>query len=525
MITFDFFSIDEQYTSAAEIRQLVEKNVNGFEFQTKIFRARHYSDQAQDLLEAAFVGQQLSKVAKRISLQQDVKYMFDTIIHFVFEPIDCEALSQLLYNYGQLTSGKNEELGKEFISELSQYRDDLETIDHAFPELVEDYYTSFIYGEYYEYDPIDCSEFFDGEFSKFPERSFGFFKSAFSKKIGHDFYSSMNSMIVSNHSDLNLILKEYSGLENLQLVKAEYFAIGNVAYLISDGLIVHFPFDSFIQAKECAWSVIEPKDEIYSDRGQWANGLMSYNRSFAELNELENARGYPEDLSEMILSGELGENSIMRKPPVMSFYLSAYGNFLMAKDSGYSYFFFNTDELTSTELIMLGNRLSTLFRTTAALAGILVEIKCPWEKLNDELFEDLCFDVIYYNPKFDNSTIRKMGKTRSRDGGRDIEVYTHSRPGHPAIKYIFQCKYQSTGSSLSAAKVQNISDTVTQYNAKGYGVMTNVVIDATLYDRLDGISRALNIETEDYSVYKLERILALYPQVKERYFGNNAQVN
>ncbi|HEY4195844.1 MAG TPA: hypothetical protein VGM63_09940, partial [Mucilaginibacter sp.] len=480
MTTFDFFGIDKQYNSAAEIRQLIEKNMDGFGFKTKIFRARHYSDQAHDILEAAFVGQQLSKFAKRISLSQDIKYMFDTIVDFVFEPNDCEALSQLIYNYGQMTSGKNKELGEKFVEELSRYRDDLETIDHAFPELVEDYYTSFIYGEYYEYDPVDCSEFFDGEFFKFPERSFGFFKSAFSKKIGQDFYSSMNSMIISNSSDLDLILKEYSGLENLHLVKAEYFAVGNVAYLISDGLIVHFPFDSFIQAKECAWSTIEPKDEIYADKGQWANGLMSYNRSFAELDELENARGYPEDLSEKIISGELGTDAIMRKPPVMSFYLSAYGNFLMAKDSGYSYFFFSTDELTPNELIMLGNKLSTLFRTTAGLAGILVEIKCPWELLNDALFEDLCFDIIYYNPKFDNSTIRKMGKTKSRDGGRDIEVHTHARPGHPSVKYIFQCKYQTTGTSLSAAKVQNISDTVTQYNAKGYGVMTNVVIDATL---------------------------------------------
>jgi len=131
----------------------------------------------------------------------------------------------------------------------------------------------------------------------------------------------------------------------------------------------------------------------------------------------------------------------------------------------------------------------------------------------------VCFDVIYHNPKFDNSTIRKMGKTRSRDGGRDIVVHTHSRPGKTAKKYIFQCKYQQSGTSLPGSKVQDISDTIIQYGAAGYGIMTNVVIDSTLYDKLDGISKTLTVQVEDYSVYKLERILACYPQIKRRHFS------
>lgn len=122
--------------------------------------------------------------------------------------------------------------------------------------------------------------------------------------------------------------------------------------------------------------------------------------------------------------------------------------------------------------------------------------------------------------KFDNTTIRKMGKSRSRDGGRDIIVYTQARLGYQKEKYIFQCKYLRPGGSLTAKKVTDISDTIEQYNAQGYGIMTSVVIDATLYDKLDAIATKKQIRSEEYSVYELERILARQPALRERHFND-----
>lgn len=517
MITFDFYKINEIYSSAEDIKVALEGNPEGFIFKVVIHSARHYSDLAQDCLEAAFIGQQLAEFCQRLSVTKNSEYGHDSIVEFVFKPLNTAPLSQLIYSYG-LVSSDNQEAASDFMDKFITYRDSLEESDHSFPELVDDYYANYINGEYYEYDPVDNEDFFKREFSQFPERSFGFVKSAYSKKINQDFYTSLDCIIIPPTSDLDLVLKEYSGIENISLRKAEFFAMGNITYLISDGYIVHFPFDAFIKAKSCAWEALEPAEEIYSARGSWSYGLLSFDRVRAGFNEQENLRGYPEDRAETLLNNAVAGSNFLAAPPVVCFYLSSYGDHILVKDSRYSYFFFGTDKLKIEELGFLGNRLSVLFSTTAHLAGIHIEIKCPWEQLNDESFEELCFDVIYHNPGFNNDTIRKMGKARSRDGGRDIEVFTHSRPGRPAEKYIFQCKYLQPGSSLTGSKVLDISDVITQHGASGYGIMTNVVIDATLYDKLDGINRTLKIDTKDYSVYKLERILASYPQIKQRHF-------
>lgn len=527
MLVIEFGKILETYSSAEEIKRDLSANPGNFIFITKIAMARHYSDLAFECLEAAFIGQQLAKFAAPVGVKKKPGTQYDTVIEFEFSAPDSGALSQLIFNYGRARAEEDDEEYHAYMGDFLEYREQLDKIKHAFPELVDDYYVNYVNGEYYEHDPVDNEDFFKAEFQQFPERKFGFTKSAFSNTINQEFYASTQSVIIPASSDFNLILKEYAGIENIEFVKADFFALGNITYLMANGFIIHFPFDAFIKAKHCAGEALALKDEPSIQEGGWMDGFLSFNRSLSQYNEKENQKGYPDDLSEELISAERtsvlspGEYDLTAFPEVMCFYISAYGEQILVKDGAYSYFFFGTDKLTMKELGFLGNRLSVLFNATANLAGIHVEIKCPWEQLTDETFEDLCFDIIYYNPAFNNTTIRKMGKTRSRDGGRDIEVFTHSRPGKPAKKYIFQCKYQKPGSSLTASKVQDISDTVTQYQASGYGIMTNVVIDATLYDKLDGISRNLNIETEDYSVYKLERILACYSQIKQRYFNYN----
>lgn len=514
MLEIDFDKIHEKFKSQAEIKEILDNSANGFKFRKKINRARHYSDLALDCLEVAYVGDQLCKYAEKIKIDRETNYMYDSIVEFTLKPKDTLQLSNLIFQLGFANMEENDE----FMEALLDYKEMLEVNEHQFPELIDDYYVNFINGEYYEYDPIENKEFFDKEFSIFPERKFGFFKSAFAKGLKQDFFTSTDSIIVPSNNNLDLILKEYSGLENLVFSKADFFAIGNITYLISHGFIVHFPFDAFLKAKHCAHQVLYKENSQYEVEGSWMEGFLSFRRWLSIHSDKENYRGYPEDMSDQIVEQSVSNSFGLIDPPLNSFFLSSYGDHILVKDSQYSYFFFGTDKLTNQELGFLGNNLSRLFRTTANLAGFLIEINCPWEKLNDETFEDLCFDIIYHNPKFNNNTIRKMGKTKSRDGGRDITIETHPRPGKPAKKFIFQCKYLRSGSSLTGSKVTDISDTVTQYEAFGYGIMTNVTIDSTLYDKLDGISRNLKIEIEDYSVYNLERILAGYPHLKKRYF-------
>lgn len=148
------------------------------------------------------------------------------------------------------------------------------------------------------------------------------------------------------------------------------------------------------------------------------------------------------------------------------------------------------------------------------------DLACDWPTLTDEQFEQLCYDVILTIPRFDPDTIRKHGKSRSRDGGRDIEIFDMPRPREGGRrKWIFQCKLVSRPGSLSAAKVVDIGDMLDHYDVGGYGVMTSAPIDATLYDKLDAVCDRRAVEKMTFSVLELERALARNPVIRERYFG------
>jgi hypothetical protein len=111
-----------------------------------------------------------------------------------------------------------------------------------------------------------------------------------------------------------------------------------------------------------------------------------------------------------------------------------------------------------------------------------------------------------------------MGKSRSRDGGRDIVVYTKPELGKKSRKYIFQCKLYTSTASVNTTNVPSISDVIDQYGAEGYGIMCSCYIDATLFDRLDGIALHRSLQTETWSKFEIERYVARRPYLKNRFF-------
>jgi hypothetical protein len=114
-----------------------------------------------------------------------------------------------------------------------------------------------------------------------------------------------------------------------------------------------------------------------------------------------------------------------------------------------------------------------------------------------------------------------MGKSKSRDGGRDIVVYTNSQPGDSTKKYIIQCKLLQKSSSLTKSIMKNVSNVIMEYEADGYMIMTNAVIDSGLYDMLDSFNRNPKMKTDtkiNYSKLELERYLVGHNKIKQRYF-------
>lgn len=158
------------------------------------------------------------------------------------------------------------------------------------------------------------------------------------------------------------------------------------------------------------------------------------------------------------------------------------------------------------------------------MIDISISENCNWSEIDDDIFEELCYDVLYCHPHFDSSTIQKMGKSRSRDGGRDIVIKTKKTPTNEQELFIFQCKYLSAKTSLSAAKISNAANVIIQYGAKGYGVFTSTVIDSTLYDMLDGFNRSINIDVSFcFSKYELERYLNRHQLIKQKYFRRTTE--
>lgn len=149
-----------------------------------------------------------------------------------------------------------------------------------------------------------------------------------------------------------------------------------------------------------------------------------------------------------------------------------------------------------------------------------VDLELPWGKLDADKFEQLCYDILGKLEAFDPETRRLMGKTKSRDRGRDIEVHSRKHFGIDSIKWVVQCKFTKNKDSLPGSRVL-VTDTITEHGAGGYLIMTNARIDSTLHDKLEGISRNTGIEFDEWDIMRMQRVLARpsYQNIRKRYFG------
>ncbi|MCW3075114.1 MAG: hypothetical protein JWP69_2183 [Flaviaesturariibacter sp.] len=477
------FNIDEaasKLMTSEEIELFVTQNSKGFIFQKVIERARHYSDLATYYLEASLICEQIADLGKTKSFKVDWNSGHHPIAQFVIVPEDLESLSELLFEFTRALSGEDEDDAFSWMESLEEYKDEIKKRQLKFPELADDYFANLINGAYGEYESqTDEPEEFRSNIAKDnPEHLFGFWKCMYSDVIQQDFYVSSESWIIPPQSDLKKILKKHSSIARLNLERGNIFSLNGGYYLINENYVLSISFPALAKALHCISHVFNEERSL-NDQHNW---LYHLNGTY--------------------------EISI-----------SDFAGFVLFSFNGYNIILWNQHKLSFNDINLLNRSAAAIFQITSALIGLKDTIACDWTQLNDETFEELCYDIIYYDPRFDHKTIRKMGKSRSRDGGRDLEVYTQARLGYKPEKYIFQCKLLKPDTSLTPSKVQGISDIVEQYEANGYGIFTSGVIDPTLFDRIDAIAKRKNINTELASKYELERTLALLPKLKERYFN------
>jgi hypothetical protein len=154
--------------------------------------------------------------------------------------------------------------------------------------------------------------------------------------------------------------------------------------------------------------------------------------------------------------------------------------------------------------------------TLRSCLGRPTDIACHWTAISDEAFESLCWDILHDCGQYEKQSLKKFGVSRSRDGGRDIEA-SRTSFNKGTQRFIFQCKRITNGRSLSGRTI-SITDVIDQYGANGFGVMTCTTVDATLHDKLEGISRNRGISIDTWDVLRIERLLGEHLYIRDRYF-------
>ena len=433
---------------------------------------------AEDLLQALFVGESIASLCSSITQSEHYDEGANCLmVGFRLRPDDASALAKKLKWLSSLYRDEGDESddnreAEEVYEALSSFADSLEELDLRFPELADHYMANHI-GGHYDYFDYGIKE----DYSAYPERRYLYWRSFTSKQLGGQLYVSSTAWIVPHDLDLTVVLRRYGGYSECvpQLRGAKKLSVPGLPDIVfSSKCVVPYPEGEIAHAQMCAQDIWkDPWDSVVPGPVPEITSVLI------------------SDEEDVLVATDAQATYVLFPEPVRGSYVQAVEECLAA--------------LSAT---------SDLFKN---MIGISASICCDWRRLDDEQFEQLCYDVLCSCGRYDPTSIRKMGKSRSRDGGRDIVVHGRERLGKLPTKWLVQCKLITDDGTLGAAKV-SMSDAVDQYSAGGYCVMTSGHIDATLYDKLDGIAQNRKIETDDWDRLKLERFLAHHPHIRARYF-------
>ena len=448
-----------------------------------------YLDVAVDLLEASWIAELLGARARQIRVWETRDYFRPTVTIALRAPM--EGLGQalqdavLLWNDSEDDENPNEVARLHAIRErVEDYEDHLHELELRAPGLADDYLANLItsYGESHSEAP----EYMREQYARFPERRLEYFRSPSSGRFGGDCYASREGWILDRSVDLD----RFFALTNQTYRKdgfcpAKIISFGRDCVAVAKDLLVQFPMDRYFRSQTAARLARDPYDD------PWREDPFAWRTE--------------------------GERWPVLRPAC---FVHSSGTLCLVEDAHLLHLLYDINALNSTEaerFLKLAGQVQT---TITDASGLAAPIACDWPALDDSRFEDLCYDLIRAHPRFDPHTIRKLGKTRSRDGGRDIEVHERRRgQGMNLRKWIFQCKLVTDRSSLGARRVVDVGDMLDQYKANGFGVITSTAIDATLYDKLSAVCAARQIREMHFSVLELERALAEAPILRRRYFG------
>lgn len=371
------------------------------------------------------------------------------------------------------------------------------TFDHAdniqdaqllFPEIADHYLGNLVMGAYNEWEN---TELLREELKQHPERRYGFFISRSLSQDGLPVLSSDGEIVVPLDTSLQKVL-EAAGYEGETLLPAKLVMTERGASFIAQHDVVGVQVEDVLNAIACGDDFVR-RIQIDPD----SRDLLSF-------------MGRPVGATEK-----------------QSAYIGELSGCAMLQCTGFTILFLNAEPVDGSARAAQADQLRSLEVSLHDGGSPHPVVDLKWETLNDELFEQLCYDYLYALPMFDRHRLEKIGKSRSRDGGRDIVAWTNSAAPkfRPPVKYIFQCKHIGANASLTPKHFTAVSDVIEQYSAGGYGVMCSGYIDATLHDRIDAIAARRSVDALKVDRFQLERFLSRRPHLVERYFPDRSNEN
>ena len=361
------------------------------------------------------------------------------------------------------------------------HEDNIHVADLIFPEIADHYLGNLVMGAYHEWEDVDLLR---AQLQIYPERRYGFFILRSVSPDGQPILSADGQLIVPLKASLEKVL-EAVGYGHEKLLPAKLVITDHEASFIADHAVVSVLAEDVINAIACGDDFVR---RTCADPD--SHDLLTFHGRTAGTIDEPSAR--------------VGELS----------------GCVALKCTAFSILFFDAELISGCQREAQADQLRSLEVSLRDGGSPAPAFDLAWETLDDELFEQLCYDYLYAQPLFDSNRLEKIGKSRSRDGGRDIVAWTNPAPPmlRPPVKYIFQCKHIKADASLTPRHFQSVSDVIEQYGAGGYGIMCSGYIDATLHDRVDAIAAGRSIDVRKVDRFQLERFLYRRPHLVERYF-------
>jgi hypothetical protein len=430
-----------QIMSLAKVESLLDCDIITVQIPLpSINSTNSYIDIIWDYLDASFVIESLAGkfTVKNLNKTWGIKHF--PVYQLTIENFDKKSLAielkSLIWSFQYPQEDIHETEYSNYRELINEHEEKVTEKKLAYPEVIDDYLINLVAGAYYELEFETISD----HLSSFPERNYGFISGARYNTSEYKVLISSSSWIVPSALNLDDIFRENDYEGQISLLPSHLLMIDHKTVAISELGVVDIPMDQLFQAIACYEDYSNPRDE-YRQKLALHGSFFQHSPRIVRLQEKYS-------------------NGLINNQSLFNVYTSEFSDFCVVPIGDANIVLFDIDKTRNNESQKFINSAKQLLSTIEDELVTEAKTDLNWGSFDDEIFEQLCYDIIYHNSKFDKNTIRKMGKSRSRDGGRDIVVFTKPTLGAKPKKYIFQCKLSGREKSINTSNVGSVSDVI-----------------------------------------------------------------